>query len=112
MLKTIISVLVVLSLVLSFAACGYCDTAIQKLGRGASNIMASPYEIYLQSSRINKTDGPVKAIALGVPQGIGMMLVRAVVGAYEVSTFLIPIPKAYGPVLKEEPEVMQDALKW
>ena len=112
MLKTIVSMLVVLSLVLSFAAWGCCDTAIQKLGRGASNIMASPYEIYLQSSRMHKTDGPVKAIALGVPQGIAMMLVRAVVGVYEVSTFLIPIPKAYGPVLKEEPEVIQDALKW
>jgi putative exosortase-associated protein (TIGR04073 family) len=112
MLKTIISMLVVLSLVLSFAALGHCDTAIQKLGRGASNIMASPYEIYLQSSRMHKTEGPVKAIALGMPQGIAMMLVRAVVGVYEVSTFLIPIPKAYGPVLKEEPEVIQDALKW
>jgi putative exosortase-associated protein (TIGR04073 family) len=112
MCKKALAVLLVLLFAVSFAAPAYCDTAIQKLGRGASNIMASPYEIYLQSSRMHKTDGPVKAIALGVPQGIAMMLVRAVVGVYEVSTFLIPIPKAYGPVLKEEPEVIQDALKW
>jgi hypothetical protein len=40
-----------------------------------------------------------------------MMCVRAVVGVYEIATFPIPLPKGYGPILKD-PEFFFEEMIW
>jgi putative exosortase-associated protein (TIGR04073 family) len=112
MLKRSVLLIVILLLAVSLTAPAYCDTAIQKLGRGMSNVLGAPYELFLQPCRTNEQKGMVSAIVVGIPKGIAMTAVRMGVGAYEVVTFLIPVPRCYGPVLRDEPQILVKDLDW
>ena len=112
MLKRSLSLVMIILLAISLASAGYCDTAIQKLGRGMSNVLGAPYELFLQPCRTNESNGMVSAIVVGIPKGVAMTAIRLGVGAYEVVTFLIPVPRCYGPVLNDEPQILVPALDW
>jgi putative exosortase-associated protein (TIGR04073 family) len=112
MFKRILSIALVLLLAASIVTPGYCDTAIQKLGRGMSNVLGAPYELFLQPSSVNKDCGMTRAIVVGVPKGVVMTLVRELAGLYEVGTFLIPIPRYYKPIMNDEPLFLIKCLKW
>lgn len=111
MAKKILAVVLVSFLILNFARPGHCDTAIKKLGRGICNVITSPFEIIEQIQRTNNSDGPYAAITYGVLKGVAMIGVRAVVGAYEIATFPIPLPRGYKPILKD-PEFFFEDMNW
>jgi putative exosortase-associated protein (TIGR04073 family) len=112
MLKRSVVIAIVLLLAAGIVNSGYCDTAIQKLGRGLANVGGAPYELYLQPCRTNASNGLVSAVIVGIPKGVFMTALRMGVGVYEVGTFLIPIPRCYGPVLKDEPQILVKDLDW
>ena len=95
----------------AFRSDAHCDDATKKLGRGFCNVVTCPFELALQPSRVNTSDGPMAAATWGVLKGIGMTGLRALVGVYEVVTFPIPFPKQYKPILKD-PEFFFEEQNW
>ena len=73
-----------------------------KLARGLANVLASPLEIPRNVQNMTDSQGVLVGWTGGLAQGIGMMALRIIVGAYEIITFPIPIPEDYKPVLEPE----------
>ena len=75
----------------------------KKLGRGIVNVATGwielPKNIYDTSV---ETNNPLMGLTYGTVKGIGMTVVRTGAGAYDVATFLFPIPEDYEPVLEPE----------
>ncbi len=75
----------------------------KKLGRGLVNVVTGwielPKNIYDTSV---ETNNPLMGITYGLVKGVGMTVVRTGAGAYDVVTFLFPIPEGYKPVLEPE----------
>jgi len=103
--------LIVILFVMLFTAPGYCDDKLKKLGRGICNSLTFPFEVPLQISRVNNTDGPMAAGSWGLLKGVGMAGVRLAAGLYEVVTFPFPMPENYGPILTD-PEFMFEQENW
>ncbi len=97
--------------IFSIATPAYCDNALKKLGRGVCNVVTCPFELPEQIQRTNNSDGPMAGLTVGILKGVAMIGVRAIVGAYEIATFPIPLPKHYGPVLKD-PEFFFSDMNW
>ena len=109
--RTILIGLIVILFAVVFAVPGYCDDPVKKLGRGLSNVLTFPFEIFLQASRVNNSDGPVAAATWGLLKGVGMSGARLLTGVYEVITFPVPVPKDFAPIMKD-PEFMFEEYNW
>ena len=110
MIKKALAVVLAFLIVVSMAMPAYCDDALRKLGRGISNVITCPFEIFNQGSKVFQSDGPMAAGTYGVLKGVGMMGLRAIVGVYEVVSFPVPFPKNYEPILKDPEFFFQDKL--
>ncbi|MFC1806960.1 exosortase system-associated protein, TIGR04073 family [Candidatus Omnitrophota bacterium] len=75
----------------------------KKLGRGIVNVATGwvelPKNIYDTSV---ETNNPLMGITYGTLKGVGMTVVRTGAGAYDVATFLFPVPSEYEPLLTPE----------
>ncbi|MFH1593360.1 MAG: exosortase system-associated protein, TIGR04073 family [Candidatus Omnitrophota bacterium] len=102
---------IVLILFLGVHAISFADNALEKFGRGVSNIVVSPLEV-MNGIKQAKEQGSSKdsylksggwdsALTWGTVNGICRMVTRAVVGAFEVVTFILPLPKDYKPILTD-----------
>jgi len=109
--RTVLIGLIIILFVIAFAVPGYCDDPLKKLGRGLCNLGTFPLEMFLQTSRVNNSDGPMAAATWGILKGVGMSIARLMVGAYEVVTFPLPVPKDYAPILKD-PEFFFEEYNW
>ena len=99
--RTILIVVAVLLLTAAFTSPAYCNDPVKKLGRGICNCFTFPLELYTQVAQVNNDFGLFSAATWGILKGLGMSAVRLAVGAYEVVTFPIPIPRDYMPILTE-----------
>ncbi len=111
MMKKIIVIAIIFLFAAMLTTPAYCDDAVKKLGRGICNVLTCPLELFKQSSDVANTDGPMAGATYGVLKGFGMVGVRAVVGIYEIATFLVPYPKNYGPILTN-PEFFLEEKNW
>ncbi len=109
--KSVLILLSVLALITALASPAYCDDPMKKLGRGICNLGTFFFEVPLQISRVNQTDGPMAASTWGILKGFGMSGVRLLTGVYEAMTFPFPLPKDYEPILKD-PEFMFEEQNW
>lgn len=66
---------------------GPVDRAARKLGRGISNIVFSPIEIYNSIYDVQKRDGEVAAVTYGLFQGTTRTVARTGLGIFEIATF-------------------------
>lgn len=73
-----------------------------KLARGFANVLASPLEIPRNVQNVTEDQGVLVGWTGGLCQGIGMMALRIIVGAYEIITFPMPFPEDYKPVITPE----------
>ncbi len=103
--------LIIVLFAVGFATPGYCDGPLKKLGRGICNFATFPFEMFLQPSRVNNTDGPAAALSWGILKGVGMSFERLGVGLYEILTFPIPVPKDYAPIMTD-PEFFFEEQNW
>ena len=94
-------VLLASALFLLIAQNAFCDDPLKKLGRGMANVITSPIEIPNQVQRAANLDGAWAGFTIGPVKGVFMTAVRAVVGVYEIATFFVPVPRNYGPILKD-----------
>ncbi len=102
-MKRVMAVVVVLVLCLNFVACGNCQDAMRKLGRGAVNIVSSPLEIpKTMIDTFNKDKGLPESFFFGLPVGIVKMVARLGAGVYETVTFPVPLPGDYEPLVQPE----------
>ena len=106
-MKKIIPVLLVALLISSVA---FADGPIKKLGRGLANIVTCPLEVIKGISDANTENGPIAAVTFGLLKGIFNTGVRVAVGAYEVVTFPIPIPRDYSPILTDPEFFLEEGL--
>ncbi|OGW74852.1 MAG: hypothetical protein A2Z72_06715 [Omnitrophica bacterium RBG_13_46_9] len=95
---------------ISISNLSHADTPIKKLGRGFANVLTCPLEIPKGICDANSESGPFAAMTFGLLKGLFDTGVRAVVGVYEVATFLIPIPRNYGPVLTDPEFFLEEGL--
>lgn len=111
-MKKAVSAAIIFLIVASLAAPVYCEgNAVKKLGRGLSNAITFPFEIPLQMSRVNNTDGAMAGLTYGLLKGVGMAGLRALTGVYETITFPIPFPQKYEPILTD-PEFIFEEKNW
>jgi len=107
MKKSLVVILVALMIVTITSSC-YAQDMTRKLGRGVGNILTGwielPKNIYDTSVESNVFAG----LTLGTAKGIGMTVMRAVVGAYETVTFPIPLPEDYKPIVEPEFVIQND----
>ncbi len=80
-----------------------------KLGRGLTNIVASPGEYYVQTSKISSDRDPMTRLFAGFLKGTCAMVERIGVGLYDVLTFPVPLPAGYQPVI--QPPTVMDGIK-
>lgn len=101
MKKALVICLMVIFIV-NTASYGYCGP-LRKLGRGISNILTCPLELpYRYGKAVGKKEGGAERhLMYGLFEGIGMMGMRLIIGAYETATFLFPMPEGYEPMLND-----------
>ena len=82
------------------------DGMANKLVRGVANVATGWLELPKQIYLTIKEDGVTKGLTVGPLKGVGMTLVRTVIGAGEVATFFVAYPGFYDPYF-EPPFVWQ-----
>ena len=108
-LKSVAFLLVFFSMLVP-GTCVFGDDALTKLGRGAANILTSPFELTNQMQKEDIQNGPFAGLTIGLIKGVLMTGVRAAVGVYEIASFVMPLPRIYGPVLKDPEYFLEDSL--
>jgi len=76
---------------------GRVDAASRNLGRGISNVVFSPFEIFDSVYNIQKEEGETAAITYGVIQGVTRTVTRIWVGSFEIVTFPVGRDPMIGP---------------
>ena len=108
MKKIVITVLIVS--ILCISGISYADSPIRKLGRGLANVATCVLEVPIRINEANEESGPIAAITWGVVNGLYRTCLRAVVGIYEVGTFIIPYPAHYEPIITDPEFFFEDML--
>lgn len=94
-MKRIASVLLVITLSISFATAGYAQNPPAKLGRGLINTLTGMWELPVNILKTCKSEGAATGLTVGLVRGLVLGVYRTLVGVYEVVTFPIPAPADY-----------------
>jgi putative exosortase-associated protein (TIGR04073 family) len=98
-----IRLLAVVSLALALAATpARAQTAPRKLGRGLAAMTTSFLEVPGNMVAETRALGPGEGIPLGFAKGLGMIVVRTLVGVYEFVSAPFPAPADYRPIIEPE----------
>src|SRR5262249_10823758 len=84
------------------ATASSADTAWHKAGRGLAAITTPFLELPGNIAETVRRDGPLTGWTMGVAKGIGMSVVRPIVGVYEIASAPWPAPARYEPILAPE----------
>jgi putative exosortase-associated protein (TIGR04073 family) len=77
--------------------------ALEKFGRGVTNIVTSPGEFVVQvPPAMEKSPDYLTGSIVALGRGIGYALLRVGAGIYDVATFPFPGSTDYKPVMKPE----------
>jgi putative exosortase-associated protein (TIGR04073 family) len=91
--------LLVILLAPSFAA---ADTPVRKLGRGLAAMTTGFLELPGNMVRESRRRGAAEGLPFGFAMGLGMIVVRELVGVYEFLSAPFPAPANYRPILEPE----------
>jgi putative exosortase-associated protein (TIGR04073 family) len=80
----------------------HAQTAMRKAGRGLAGMTTSVLEVPGNMVAETRTQGAGVGIPLGFVKGLGMIVVRTLVGVYEFVTAPLPAPSNYRPILRPE----------
>lgn len=81
---------------------GFADDPIRKLSRGLANTTFGWLEIFAEVFRESERSHDFLGLMAAPFKGIAKAIGRTVVGVYEVTTFIIPIPSRYRPLIEPE----------
>lgn len=90
-----------LALVLAPGAAA-ADGALDKAGRGLAALTTGVLELPGNVVESTRERGAAVGVPLGLAKGLGMTVVRELVGAYELVTAPLPAPEGYAPILRPE----------
>ena len=93
---------VVLLVMLVLTPPARAQTAMRKVGRGLAGMTTSVLEVPGNMVAETHAQGPGIGIPLGFVKGLGMIVVRTLVGVYEFVTAPLPAPSGYRPILRPE----------
>jgi putative exosortase-associated protein (TIGR04073 family) len=93
--------LALLALCLS-ASPAAAQSAPRKLGRGLAAMTGSFLELPGNMVAETEARGPGEGMPLGFAKGLGMIVVRTLVGVHEFVTAPFPIPAGYRPIIEPE----------
>lgn len=89
------------------------DGPIQKLGRGATNLVTGWLELPAQVAAVTEKSGSFAGMTVGFGRGVVLGIGRTLVGALEMATFPIPNPNVgFGPVIEPETVRFRNADQW
>jgi putative exosortase-associated protein (TIGR04073 family) len=77
-------------------------SAARKLGRGLAGTVTGFLEVPGNMTRVYQERGPAMGFTLGFAQGLGKLVVREIVGAYEILTSWFEVPPGFKPILEPE----------
>lgn len=80
----------------------YAQGVTRKLGRGVANVATAPLELIRVPYLTSQRDGGVAGLSVGMVQGAWSVVVRELAGLVEVTTFLIPLPRSFQPLIRPE----------
>ena len=106
-MNVLIVSLAILALLAVFATPTFADDGMaskmgNKLKRGIINAATGWVELFNQPHKVGQAEGFGAGATKGVALGIGWTIAREVVGAWDVATFLFPIPPDYKSALDPE----------
>ena len=78
------------------------DTAARKAGRGLAAMTTSFLEVPGNMVETSRERGYAVGLPLGFAKGLGMIVVRNLVGVYEFVTCPIPAPAGFRPIIRPE----------
>ena len=78
------------------------DGPLRKAGRGASGLFAGILEIPGNIVQDTRDNGPVRGATIGLAKGVGMLVVRELVGLYELLSAPLAFPSGFRPILEPE----------
>ena len=84
------------------AHASYGRQTMHKLGRGIANVFTGIFEIPRTAQIVTTREGSLAGSTIGLTQGIWRMLLREVVGVYEVLTFYAEVPPDFKPMMRPE----------
>jgi putative exosortase-associated protein (TIGR04073 family) len=90
------------TLCLSLPSAAFGQTAARKFGRGLAAMTTSFLEVPGNIVKVSRERGAAWGISLGFVQGLGMLVVRPLVGVYEFVTAPFPAPAGYVPIIRPE----------
>jgi putative exosortase-associated protein (TIGR04073 family) len=77
-------------------------SAARKAGRGLAGMTCGFLEVPGNIVKMTRDRGPGWGFSLGFVQGLGMIVVRELVGVYEFVTAPFPLPAGFAPVIQPE----------
>ena len=80
----------------------FAQSAPRKVGRGLAAMCAGFLELPGNMVAETRAKGPGEGIPLGFAKGLGMIVVRELVGVYEFLTAPFPLPEGYRPIIEPE----------
>jgi len=78
------------------------QTAARKFGRGLAGMTCSFLEIPGNMVEVGRRDGPVMGVTVGFAIGVGKLVARTLIGAYEFLTAPFEAPPGFEPILEPE----------
>lgn len=100
--KMVVTFVLLLFISGSFTPDLFAQGPLRKLGRGFANVITGFLELPINIVDAAEEEGFIAAITYGIVKGLAMTVLRMGVGVYETTTFLIPLPWRYEPILEPE----------
>lgn len=100
--KRSLSTLAAILVVVVWSPVSRADTATEKAGRGLAAMTTPFLEIPGNIVQTTEREGPAVGWTMGFAKGLGMSIVRPIVGVYELVTAPIPAPANFEPILQPE----------
>ena len=80
----------------------HAQSAARKVGRGLAVMTCGFLEVPGNIVKTNRERGPAWGFTLGFVQGLGMIVVRELVGVYEFVTAPFQAPPGFEPIIQPE----------
>jgi putative exosortase-associated protein (TIGR04073 family) len=90
------------ALLIALPGTAAADTAARKAGRGLAGMTCGFLEVPGNIVKVNRERGPAWGFTLGFAQGLGMIVVRELVGVYEFVTSPLEVPAGYQTIVHPE----------
>jgi putative exosortase-associated protein (TIGR04073 family) len=96
------TLLLVVVLILALPSFGQAQTAVDKFSRGFAGMTLGFLELPGNMVRESDRRGAAEGIPLGFAKGLGMIVVRELVGVWEFVSAPFPAPEGYRPIIEPE----------